>query len=89
MGENVELKAELDAMNERMEVMSALGKFRPEDLLTVSQTNADLAASIQALLPKLDKTAKGAPPGAARAPAAASSSIDGGLSGLLEPTAMA
>ena len=37
------------------QVLSALGKFNPEDLANVSRTNAALASSIQALLPKLDK----------------------------------
>ena len=51
---NIELSAELDLMRERHEVLSALGKFNPEDLANVSRTNAALASSIQALLPKLD-----------------------------------
>ena len=91
MGENVELKAELDVLNERLEVLSALGKFRPEDLLSVSQTNAMLAESIQALLPKLEKSSKGQRPFSSegaptRAAAPASSGYtDDSLSGLLQP----
>jgi len=53
--DNVELAADLDMLREKMEVMDALGRFRPEELASVSRTNAALAESIQALLPKLDK----------------------------------
>ena len=66
--ENIELSAELDVLRERLDVMDALGKFRPEELASVSATNAALAESIQALLPKLEKTA--ATKAAAKAPAA-------------------
>ena len=51
--------------------MTALGKFRPEELHTVARHNAELAESIQALLPKLDhqRQVKGGGGGVAKAPA--------------------
>jgi hypothetical protein len=65
--DNVELAADLDMLREKMEVMDALGRFRPEELASVSRTNAALAESIQALLPKLDKAGTRGMSGMARA----------------------
>lgn len=51
---HVDASAELDVLRERLEVTQALGSnFRPEDLAVVSRVNAELASSIQALLPRL------------------------------------
>ena len=66
---NVQIQAELDVVKEKNEVMTALGKFRPEELQSVARHNAELAESIQALLPKLDSQKPKKPSYAAPAPA--------------------
>ena len=49
------LRSLATAACEKLEVMTTLSKWRPEDLATVSRANVELAESIQALFGRIQK----------------------------------
>lgn len=79
---NVESRAELDVMKERLEVTRALLRFRPEDLAGISRINTELAQSIQFILPKLGGSAEGQPASSSSSSAALAASSEPQLQSL-------